>query len=313
MSNRQEWLEARRKGLGGSDIAAIMGISKWSTPMDIYLEKKGMSEDEDSNAKMRGRILEKAIAEWYAEKNGFEIQPGPDMPMQGEKEFMLGSPDFWVWDFNESMHDFWGLEVKTSRSDDGWGPDGSDQIPRYYATQVHWYMLVAKKKVWDVAVYFTFKDEFRQYRLYADDELHEKMVESAESWWNTHIVEDVAPNLDGGRGSTYLLTQQFPQDTGEIREPTSREIELFEELNSINDALKMLQVRKKETENLIKNEMQDCSVIQSGHVKATWKLGNGRKSFDTKRFRADHPELAETYTKQGDPARTFRFTYKQEM
>ena len=83
MSNRQEWLEARRKGLGGSDIAAIMGISKWSTPRDSYLEKQGVAVDEDNNAKERGRILETAIAQWYAEKNGFEIEAGTPIPVQG--------------------------------------------------------------------------------------------------------------------------------------------------------------------------------------------------------------------------------------
>jgi putative phage-type endonuclease len=313
MSNRQEWLEARRKGLGGSDIAAIMGISKWSTPMDIYLEKKGMAVDEDNNAKARGRILENAIALWYAQEMGYEVEEGPEMPYQGEKDFMMGSPDFWVWDFDKSTHDFWGLEVKTSRSDEGWGPSGSDQIPKYYATQVHWYMLVTGKDVWDVAVYFTFKDEFRHYRLVADKELHEKMLSAAEAWWNKHIVADVPPKLDGGKGSTQLLNHQFPEDTGEIREPSDRELELIEELNSINDALKLLQERKKTTENLIKDQMQDCSVIQGERAKVSWKLGKGRRTFDSKRFRADHPDLAEQYTKQGDPARTFRFTYKQEQ
>ena len=313
MSNRQEWLEARRKGLGGSDIAAIMGISKWSTPMDIYLEKKGVAVDEDNNAKERGRILETAIAQWYAEKNGFEIEAGPPLPVQGEKEFMLGSPDFYVWDREKSMHDYWGLEVKTSRSDDGWGPEGSDQIPRYYATQVHWYMIVTGKQFWDVAVYLMYKDEFRQYRLHADEELHAKMISAAESWWNAHIVDDVPPKLDSGKGSTLILNAQFPLDSGEVREPTDREVELIEELNSINDTIKMLQVRKKETENLLKNQMQDCSVIQSERARVSWKIGKGRRSFDTKRFRADHPELANEYTNVADPARSFRFTYKQEM
>ena len=75
----------------------------------------------------------------------------------------------------------------------------------------------------------------------------------------------------------------------------------------------MLQVRKKETENLLKNQMQDCSVIQSERARVSWKIGKGRRSFDTKRFRADHPELANEYTNVADPARSFRFTYKQEM
>ena len=309
---RQEWLEQRRKGLGGSDIAAIMGISKWSTPMDIYLDKMGLSEDKDSNAKSRGRWLEPAIANWFAETHGLHINPGPEMPVQGEKDFMLGSPDFWVWDDDGGPNKNWGLEVKTSRDDGGWGTEGTDEIPAYYATQVHWYMLVTGKDVWDVAVYFTLKDEFRHYRLVKDDDLHAKMLETAEAWWNKHIVGNLAPEIDGGDGSVTWLNHQHPEDTGEVREPTIEELELIEELNSINDRIKALRDRKDTTENMIKEQMQDCSVLNDEHARVSWKLGKGRKTFDSKRFRGDHPRLAEEYMKVSNPARSFRFKYKQD-
>ena len=161
---RAEWLEARRKGLGGSDIAAIMGVSPWATEMDVYLDKMGLSKDKDSAAKARGRYLERAVAEWYADKNEVEISAGGHF--HGRADFMMGTPDFWVNVPGKS--DKWGLEIKTARSDRGWGKEGSDDIPPYYKTQCHWYMLISEQEVWDVAVYFTMKDEFRQYRLVKD-------------------------------------------------------------------------------------------------------------------------------------------------
>jgi putative phage-type endonuclease len=305
--NRKEWLEARRSGLGGSDIAAILGISPWATEMDVYLDKMGLRKDEDSNAKQRGRIFEKALAEWYAEENNVEVTPG--VHFQGEVSFMMASPDFWVSLPGEVQK--WGLECKTSRSTKGWGEEMTDQIPAYYATQCHWYMMVTGKDVWDVVVYFTLQDEFRQYRLHKDKELHEKMYEKARDWWNAHIVEQVPPAIDGSKASDTLLQHNFPEDTGEVREPTDREVALFAELHSINKALKDLQEHKSNTVNLIKEQMGDTTVIQGDTGKVSWKLGNGRRTLDTKAIRKDHPELADQYTKVSDPSRTFRFTYNE--
>ena len=83
MSHSIDWHKARRKGLGGSDIAAILGISKWRTPMDVWVEKMGLVEpSEESYAMMRGRILEDAIAQWYGEFTGFDLHPGEERPLR---------------------------------------------------------------------------------------------------------------------------------------------------------------------------------------------------------------------------------------
>ena len=62
MSN-EEWLNWRKKGLGGSDIAAILGISKWSSAIDIWLQKTNQKFDEtiENEAMTWGKILEASI------------------------------------------------------------------------------------------------------------------------------------------------------------------------------------------------------------------------------------------------------------
>jgi putative phage-type endonuclease len=305
---RNEWLEARRKGLGGSDIAAILGVSPWSTPMDVWLDKKGMLEDHDTGARLRGRIFEPAIANYFAEQNDLEVSPAG--MVEGPRPYMFGSPDFWVNKPGEP--DFWGLEIKTSRKTDGWGPENTDQIPVYYATQVHWYMIVTGKSKWDVMVYFVLRDEFRQYRLHEDKELHQSMMDKASEWWQKHIVEGERPRLDGGDGSKQLLNMTFPEDDGLARGPSDRELELFKELHSINSVLKDMKVRKEATVNLIKEQMGEACEVSNQFSKATWKLGSGRRTFDTKTFRKDHPDLADKYTKVSEPSRAFRFIYNEE-
>lgn len=304
---RKEWLEARRKGLGGSDIAAILGVSPWATSMDVFMDKHGLSKDKDSPAKLRGRIFERPIADYYAELNSVGVYPAG--LVQGQRPFLLGSPDFWV---RNPAGQEWGLEIKTARSAQDWGPDGSDSIPVYYQTQVHWYMLVTGKKFWDVMVYFMLRDEFRQYRLHADEEMHEKMLQRASEWWQKHVVEGERPPLDGGDGSKQMLDITFPEDDGLVRGPEDRELELFKELHSINKVLKDLKERKEETTNLIKEQMGETQEVSNDFCKATWKTGVGRRTFDSKTFRKDHPGIADQYTKVSEPTRAFRFKYNEE-
>ena len=120
MSKPEGWFEARRAGLGGSDIAAVLGLSKWQSPMDVWAAKRGLSEEVvETNAMRRGRLLESAIANWYQEETGLEVLDGNEMPIVGPKPFMLASPDRYV----SAGKTRFGLEIKTARSVDGWGDD----------------------------------------------------------------------------------------------------------------------------------------------------------------------------------------------
>ena len=86
MPKPEGWHEARKSGLGGSDIAAVLGLSKWASPMDVWYQKRGLVDPlEESNAMRRGRLLEPAIAEWYAEETGLQVEDREEMPVVGPK------------------------------------------------------------------------------------------------------------------------------------------------------------------------------------------------------------------------------------
>lgn len=85
---RKEWISKRRNFLGASDVAAVLGVSPWAGPLDVYLNKVCNAEVPESRAMRRGTAMEPVIADWYAEETGREIQnPGttaiqihPDIP-----------------------------------------------------------------------------------------------------------------------------------------------------------------------------------------------------------------------------------------
>ena len=70
--NREEWLNERRSGIGGSDAAAVMGLNPWKSPLDVYLDKTGqLMESPDNPALYWGRVLEEVVAREYS------LEPGP--------------------------------------------------------------------------------------------------------------------------------------------------------------------------------------------------------------------------------------------
>lgn len=74
MKNKEDWLKERKKYIGGSDIAAILGQSKFATAVDVYLSKKSNSIEQKNNPAIEwGQYLEDAVARAYSDKTGFRV------------------------------------------------------------------------------------------------------------------------------------------------------------------------------------------------------------------------------------------------
>ena len=141
--SREQWLAFRRLGIGGSDVAAIMGISPFVTSRDLYYDKIGVTpviEEPEANwvAKEFGHRLEDLVAEIFSKKTGLEVFPVRIMFRHPLYPFMLADVDFFV-----RMPDdtFAILECKTCNynAKEKWD-DG--KIPEHYVYQVRHYMAV---------------------------------------------------------------------------------------------------------------------------------------------------------------------------
>ena len=325
-----QWLEDRRQGLGGSDIAAIFGLSPWVGPIDVWKDKTGRSEPvAETPAMRRGRILENSLREVYAEENPgkavvtYDSGPwGPgafDRVIKGAEPWQLASLDGYVLarldDENSERVGLW--EGKTSRNREKWGGPGTAAIPIYYATQVAWYMPIASHHFgtqfnWcDITTYFPFTDEFVTYRIHRDLEVEEAMIERAGKWWEKHIVGDVPPPLDGTQAAQDMVHETYPlPEFQTLREAVDIEIGICTDLRSIRDQMKALAAKKKELETRLKSYIGLHPGLVGDFGKVTWKEEEGRKTIDTKRLRAEHPDLAKEFTKQSAPKRVLRSTYR---
>lgn len=155
-----EWLEARRSRIGGSDIAAIMGLSPWCSARQLWHRKRGTIDDKPSSDLMEaGHYVEPAAASWYADHH---LPEGLHLRNTGTwvhrcRDWQLANPDRLIVDNPHSeRHPVGVLEIKFTPNNPGqWGRDGTDNPPPHYWAQVQWYMDVFGVGWADVAVLST--------------------------------------------------------------------------------------------------------------------------------------------------------------
>src|SRR5262245_48839409 len=140
------WLAERRKGLTSSDAAPITGMSPWRTALDVFLDKRGMLPEKVTSAQMAwGTRLEPVIAAAYTQLTRRELFTPPRLVRSLDVPWLLASLD-------RLTDDGRIVEIKTSRTAEGWGDAGTDEVPDWYLLQVTHQLLVTWAEAAEVAV-----------------------------------------------------------------------------------------------------------------------------------------------------------------
>ena len=177
---REEWLDWRRKGIGGSDAAAIMGISPFRTARDIYYDKLGIAavEENESNwvALEMGHLLEDLVAKIFGRKTGLKLYQIKKMFQHPLFPFMLADVDYFITmpDGTEAI-----LEIKTTNynAKDLWWKDGREIVPVYYEAQGRHYMAVMDiDRVFFCCLYGNTEDEVIIREIRRDTAYEEEMI-----------------------------------------------------------------------------------------------------------------------------------------
>lgn len=294
-AEREAFLAERMKGIGGSDVAPIMGLSKWSTPYDVWQSKLGLSEPTpDNDAMLWGRLLEPVIRQLYAEQTGFEVAvPSEPLVMPGY--------DFARANLDGIRRDGRIVEIKTARYSDEWGPDGSDEVPVAYALQVQHYMMVAGSSVADVAVLIAGSD-FRTYTLEADHELHEMILNAEGDFWELVKTKTAPPILTFadamaayGKASTagaVVASLDLVDD-----------LENLKRIKAESKALDKLETELKGRAMIALGEFD--TLARDGKILATWKKARDSEKLDAEMLKAVHPEIYNRFLKTTPGSRRF--------
>lgn len=291
--SEDEWLELRKQGITGTDLAGITGISRYSSPTAVYMNKLGLIEDKVDNDFMRwGRIMESIIRDEFQRKNQeFDVKPSKMMFCHKDKTWMRANVDGLIYT-DEGVGI---LEIKTADKylTHLWK---GEEVPVQYMTQIQWYMAVTGAKFGYFAVLIG-GNTYVQKRVNRDDELIEILTGLAEDFYLNNILKKVIPVVDGSEATGKLLNTLYGDSKNNVLEMGERETELLNERETLLLEKEAIDERLSLIENSIKDVMQENDTLVNSSFKVTWKTQT-RKSIDSKKLRELNPSLADEVTKE---------------
>ncbi len=296
--SHEQFLLDRQKGIGGSDVAAIMGLSPWKTPLDVYLEKTmtvPMGEDfepmADKPALARGRRCEKYILEEYADHTFNILTPGR-LIRHPRYPFLQGHVDAFVKGCEGIL-----VEAKSvAGSPSIW----DNEIPPYYKTQVAHYALISDCWRVDVPVLFD-RWQYACFSYYRNPKFEDDILQACLAFWHDHVLKENPPKPRSLNDVQSLYPT--PEATGC---PVTKEIqEDLEQLACVLQTKKKLTEREETIKVRIMDYMKEHEMLLDGaNVLATWK-GQKRSTLDIDRLKRNHLALYEQYKKE-QTTRVFR-------
>jgi putative phage-type endonuclease len=288
------FLAQRKKGIGGSDIAAILGVSKFKTALDVYLSKTTEQPEQKGEHLYWGHALENPIIDRFIQDTGANVIRQPEMRRHPDYEWAIANADALITngDTIEAI-----LEIKTSSAFKSreWGADDTDEVPIEYIAQVQWYMWIYDVNEAYLAALIG-GNQYRQYHITRDDELIAMLAEKAQAFWQNHVIPRIPPEPQDGADAQKL----YPHDNGDTAEADSDTLTAYAELRELKAQEKELKAQIAAREDLLKIKIGNYSAMQAnGNTLFTWKAQSSNR-FDSKAFQAAHPDLYRQYTKQSE-------------
>lgn len=280
----------RQSYIGGSDIAVVMGESRFKTPLQLWLEKTGKVEmpDLSKNQNVRmGNILEQVVADLFTEETGKVVRQAPKGYTHPEYDYMVAHIDRIITGTDEL------LECKTCNAfkKEEWE---DNNIPDEYILQVQWYLGITGRKKGYIAVLIGGVD-FKYQVVEADPTLFSYMVECAKDFWNK-VQNNIPPELTDGDDVT-MKNLYAKEQSDIIVELFPETQELAEKVIDIEEAIahrQQLVAEKLDCEKEIKgidaklqNVIQDCLGLKTPNYQVTWKTQKGSYIYDREQMTAD--------------------------
>ncbi len=307
-----DWLALRKTGIGGSDIAAIMGLNRYRGAHDVWEDKTSdtIQQEEPNQAIHFGILLEDVVAKEFSRRTGMKVQRvnatikdgirianidraivNPDI--SGNVRFRDGAltTDALLECKTAGFHSAWRWGESHEQYIVGDMPSPPADMPLEYLAQIQWYMGITGCKVAYVAVLIGGQD-FRIYKVDRDQDIIDHMFAEADAFWKN--VEAKTPPTPT---TAEEAAKTWPQDNGESVEADNDVAAAFGELVSMKAQAKGLAEQIAEKEDQIKMAIGENTMLTLGGQKiATWKAGS-RNTIDSKALRAEMPDIAEKYTK----------------
>lgn len=283
-AEREAWLEARRGGIGSSDAAVILGISKWKSPLQLFAEKAGLADitEDEKDYLTWGHRLEPVIADAYEDETGRTTHdPGDyDVQRHGNAPWMIATIDRLVVAVPaDSPHrpptivaDAPGvLELKTTNAfrREEW----KDEPPLAYQVQLQ-HQLAVTGHLWGSIAVLIGGQSFLWTDIPRNDAFIERLMQAEEKFWQRVIKRD-APEPDASRSSTKILEALYPRETEPAVDLPIEAVDWDRDRAHAMDVIKTYEAVKTEAENRIRAAIgtHAAGILPSG-ARYTWKASS---------------------------------------
>lgn len=292
---KESYAASRSHGLGGTDVAAILGLSPWKDPISVWQGKvnPGSMPELDKECLFWGSALEPIVRDRYALRHDVfvvapsrlddhfkETRPWNDAKIiVGDEPWMLAAPDGWMPKYSA------GLEIKCSaRKSAEWGEEGSEEIPAHYYTQAAWYMAVCKATGWNFGVLFS-GNTLQQYRIERDPAFELDMMNVARAFWHDYVVPEIEPPIDQTTSYGSYLAQKYSLgNENVITEPGPDILEWTAKLKLAEDMVKEAEEKKHLANNHLRDLVGDAKSAKTPLGTIGWVRPKERQVVDLKGF-----------------------------
>lgn len=302
---RIDWLKGRQAGIGGSEIAAIVGLSQYRTPTQVWESKVSPVEDEEtSQPAYWGTVLEDVVAKEYALRTGRKVQRLTKQMMHPDFSFAIANIDRAIINPDIAGRVFWKdgklttdriLECKTANGfmAKQWGEAGTDSVPDAYLIQCQWYMAVTGASICDLAVLIGGQD-FRIYTITRDDDLINDLLQQGAAFWEL-VKNNVAPDPVNYPEAVKKWSKSDPSLSVQADDLL---VDDLEQIQTIKAQMKELEAQEDALKARVLMALESAETLTYQGVKVATCKTQTRNSFDAKLFEKEQPELYAQYKKQ---------------
>lgn len=299
MPSHAEIQAERRKFIGGSDAAAVMGLSRYKTPLQLWAEKTGkiIPEDRSDALPIRlGHRLEQVVAELFMEETGKKVRRVPERRIHKAFPFICAQIDRVV---EKEDAD---LECKTAS---GWKADEWEgaEIPQEYFMQCFHDLAVTGKDVHYIACLIGGNQDFAWKPVERDEAVIKELLEREDEFWRKYVIPGVPPPVSADDADTlYALHPKGDlAEAVELNDNLEKTINRYKEIGA--DGSGLLGALKEEKEllgNQLREALGDNALGILGKWNVSWKNQSTGTRLDTKLIQAEAPELYAKYGKTGE-------------
>ena len=302
--SKEEWLEIRKTGIGGSDAGAVVGLNPYSSAYSVYHEKLSLVEAFEGNDKTRlGTDLEDYVAKRFEEETGKKVRRLNAVLRSIERPHMLADVDRMI------VGEDAGLECKTTANFEGY-KFSEGEYPAYWACQCYHYMSVTGAKWWYICVLDLSSGKLSVIPITREESEIKALEEMEKTFWRENVEKRVCPAPNGSDRCDEIIEEKYP--TADIGAPAidlmgySKELARLAEIKA---QIKPLEDEKKALEQSLKEALGEAPSGEYGLYKITYKNTTSSR-VDVARLKTEKPQIYADYLTEST-SRRFLFTVQK--